>query len=275
MPVYAAWVLSLLFTAGTYLWIAPTLSLWWAFPILLGCFSFCQVLFAVYLATSTLFISKKPPEHPRRYARLAIMTALMWTHAFFRIYVKTEGKEKMPKEPTVIVCNHRAALDPTYIYTAFPRRRMAFMSKASVYHYPVVGCHMQRAGFLFIERDKPLQAARVIKRAARFVKEDGIDYGIFPEGTRSRDGSLLPFKSGAFVVAKKADAPIAVFTLQGSEKAWRLFSLRPARVYLRLEEVIPAETVREKTAEELSDMSRAIMEKALREHPLPTPRKKD
>ena len=126
---------------------------------------------------------------------------------------------------------------------------------------------MQRAGFLFIERDKPMQAMRMLHRAARFIKEDGIDYGIFPEGTRSRDGSLLPFKSGAFVAAKRADAPIAVFTLQGSEKAWRVFSLRPAHVLLRLEQIIPVETVREKTPEELSDMARTIMENALQEHP--------
>ena len=87
-----------------------------------------------------------------------------------------------------------------------------------------------------------------------------MNYGVFPEGTRSKDGNLLPFKSGAFLLAKKADVPIAVMTVEGSENA---LALRFKRVRVTVCDVIPVEDVRALSPEELSDRARAIMEAAL------------
>ena len=81
-----------------------------------------------------------------------------------------------------------------------------------------------------------------------------------PEGTRSKDGRLLPFKSGAFVLAKKADVPIAVMKIEGSENA---LSFRFPRVTVTVLDVIPVEEVRALTPDALSERSRAVMEAAM------------
>lgn len=274
MIVRLSLVLSLLLSVGLCVFCYPALSPFLAPLLFVGFFLSCQLLFALYLILSTLLLSKKPPEHPSRYAQNAIRVALDWFLALFRIRVHLVGDKALPNTPMVLVCNHRSALDPVYIYLAYPKRRMAFVAKSSVKNYFIVGAHMNRAAFLFIERDKPLQGLRTMNRAARFVKEDGIDYGIFPEGTRSKDGTLLPFKSGAFLAAKKADVPVAVFTLHGTAGAFHALPLRSSHVYLRLEEIIPLETVRAETHEELAETAHAIIDKALTERPLPTPKEK-
>ena len=247
----------------------PALSPLWAPLLFVGGFFGLQLLFAVYLFLSTLLISKKEPTHPSRYAQDACRFALDWFLALFRIRVHIVGDKKLPNTPVVLVSNHRSFLDPVCIYTVLSKRKMAFVAKASVRKYPIVGAHTMRAGFLFIERDKPLQGLRVMNRAARFIKEDGIDFGIFPEGTRSRDESLLPYKSGAFLAAKKADVPVAVFTLHGTRGAFHALPLRSSHVYLRLEEVIPVSRVREMTPDELADYCHTATENALTERPLP------
>ncbi|MBO5653397.1 MAG: 1-acyl-sn-glycerol-3-phosphate acyltransferase [Clostridia bacterium] len=274
MYVRLSLLLSLVASAVVCVVAYPTLSPFWAPLLFVGGFVGFQLLFALYLILSTLLISKKEPEHPSPYAQLSCLFALDWFLALFNIHVHVVGDKALPKEPVVLVSNHRSFLDPVCIYTALPKRRMAFVAKASVRRYPVVGAHTLRAGFLFIERDKPLQGLRVMNRAARFVKEDGIDYGIFPEGTRSRDGSLLPYKSGAFLAAKKAGAPVAIFTLHGTHGAFRALPILPAHVYLRLEEIIPADRVQEMTPDELAEYSHAVTEKALSERPLPVKKKK-
>ena len=87
-----------------------------------------------------------------------------------------------------------------------------------------------------------------------------MNYGIFPEGTRAKDENLLPFKSGAFALAKKADAPITVIAIRGSEKA---FSFRFPRVTVTALDVIPVEDVRALTVDELAERARAMIETAL------------
>ena len=268
MYVRLSLFLSLLLAVGICFFTYPALSPLFAPLLFLLAFVAFQLLFAAYLFLSTLLISKKPPEHPSHYAQGAIRVALDWFLALFRIRIHLVGDKKLPEGPVVMVCNHRSALDPVYIYLAYPKRRMAFVAKSSVRKYPIVGAHTLRAGFLFIERDKPLQGLRTMNRAARFVKEDGIDYGIFPEGTRSRDGALLPFKSGAFLAAKKADVPVAVFTLHGTASAFRALPLRPSHVYLRLEEIIPVGSVREMTPDALAEAAHSIIDRALSERPL-------
>lgn len=252
-------IISALFSGALTLGVLSLHPLW-ALPIFLGAYLACNLIYVIYLVLSALLFSKEPPARPSRFALFSIRLALPWVTTLLRLPVKVSGREKLPDEKHIYVCNHRSAMDPVYLMTAFPRRTAAFVSKSSVRKYPIVGGYMNAAGFVFIDRDSPMQSLRCIHRAAKYVKEErDLNYGIFPEGTRSRDGSLLPFKSGAFVLAKKSDTPIAVFTMTGSESAFRHFPFHRPRIRITVAGIIPVEDVRALSVDELSDRARAIM----------------
>ena len=139
---------------------------------------------------------------------------------------------------------------------------MAFVSKQSVAKYPFIGPYMNACAYVFIDRDSPMQSLRAIHRAAKYVRDARIDYGIFPEGTRGKGKELLPFKSGAFVLAKKADAPIAVLSMDGSEGFVSRLPFRLPRIQLTVKGLIPVEEVRAMTPDALSARTREMMEKA-------------
>jgi len=212
---------------------------------------------------TSLFFSKEPPVRPGRLASFTVRLALPWFASVLGTRLKVVGKEKMPSTHAVYVCNHRSAFDPVFLMSAFPHRKTAFVSKLSVQKYPFIGPYMNKCGYVFVDRDSPMQAMRAIHRAAKYVKENKLNYGVFPEGTRSKDNSLLPFKSGAFVLAKKADTPIAVMTIEGSETAISGLPFRLPRVKVTVLGIIPVEDVRALSPDELSDRARALMEAAL------------
>lgn len=257
------WLASAAITGLLY-YANPTLHLAWILPLLIGFFLAICILFVVYLEISSFFLPKDPPkEKPRPYAFHTIRLALPWFITLLGTRIRVTGRERLPSEPTVLVCNHRSAFDPVFLICGFKRRKMAFVSKASVLKYPFIGPYMNSAACVFIDRDSPMQSMRAIHRAAGYVKNAGIDYGIFPEGTRSRDGQLLSFKEGAFVMAKKAGAPITVLVMQGSETAISGLPFHRPKIRITVVGVIPKEEVAALTNEEISARVRSMMESAL------------
>lgn len=262
MLYFFFWLEALLGGAGIYFLTDRAFHPLWLIPIVLGLFVALCLLYLVYLYVSGELLPKGNPAHVRPFAAWSVRRALHWFMRIFCVSIKVQGAQKLPKDtPVVLVCNHRSALDPVFIICGLRRRKIAFVAKQSVMKYPVVGPYARRAGFLGIDRESPMQAMRTIHRAAKFIREDGVDYGIFPEGTRSRTGELLPFKSGAFLMAKKADAPIAVLTMDGSAEVFPgLRRLRRPRVKITVCEIIGVDEVRSKTHEELSGRVRGVME---------------
>lgn len=262
MLYYIFWFMAALATGGAYA-LAPSLHPAFILPILLGFFVALCLLFLLFILVTPIFFPKGTPEHPSPYASRAIRVALGWFMRIFCVKLRVVGKEKLPEGPVVYVCNHRSALDPVFIICGLPHRKMAFVSKQSVLKYPIVGPHMRRAAFLGIDRESPMQSMRAIHRAARYVREDGIDYGIFPEGTRARGEGLLPFKNGAFLLAKKADVPIAVLTMRGSDTALSRLPWRRPNIKITVTDIIDTESVRTLSHDELAARARAAMENDL------------
>ena len=233
----------------------------WLIPIGIGAFFALVLLHFVYLFVTSLFFSKQTPARHSPYRRAITILSLKMVLCLLRVRVRTRGTELLPKEPFILISNHRSIWDPVVSMVAFDNRKLAFIAKAPVMKYPIVGPHIRHCCCLGIERDKPLQSLRVVNRAAKFVKEAGMDYGIFPEGTRTKNGRVGAFKSGAFLAAKKADAPIVVMTTEGTESFRRFSPL----VTLTVRSVIDVETVRAKSIEELAEESRDIIVTALGE----------
>ena len=262
MLYFFFWLESAIAVGALYLFV-PSLHPVWILPLLLGGFLALCILFVCYLMITSLFFSKEPPARPGRFASLTVRLALPWFSSFLGTRIRVKGKEKMPKTNAIYVCNHRSAFDPVFVMSAFPHRRTAFASKLSVQKYPFIGPYMNACGYVFIDRDSPLQSLRAIHRAAKYVKEQKINYGIFPEGTRAKDGALLPFKSGAFVLAKKSDTPIVVMTIEGSETAISGLPFHLPRIKITVVGTIPVEDVRTLTPDELSDRARTMMQDSL------------
>ena len=142
-------------------------------------------------------------------------------------------------------------------------RKIAFISKASNFKIPVAGPYIHNAGFLAIDRQNAMKAMRTIKRAAELVVSEQMIMGIYPEGTRSKSGELLEFKEGAFLLAKRAKAPVVVITTKGTNKIAKRMLIKSTKVELDVIEVIDKETVQNLKLNELSAHVRESIANAL------------
>ena len=142
-----------------------------------------------------------------------------------RIHVQVEGREHIPTQPSIFMSNHVSNLDPPIILPFLPFRT-AFFIKRSLLKIPLVGYGMRLAGFIPVDRDGRLESARESVQFANKVLASGVNISTFPEGTRSRDGRLLPFKKGPFYLAMESGAPIIPISIWGSEHMMTKGSLR-------------------------------------------------
>jgi 1-acyl-sn-glycerol-3-phosphate acyltransferase len=132
------------------------------------------------------------------------------------------GDEHMRPNGAVYACNHSSNVDPPAMFLALKRLfpRVAVLYKAELRRLPVLVWAFDIAGFVALERANPDQSWPAVERAAEKLRS-GTSFLIFPEGTRSRTGDLLPFKKGGFVMAIKAQAPIVPVALVGGRNAMR------------------------------------------------------
>ncbi len=133
---------------------------------------------------------------------------------------RIEGWERLPEEirdrrqPVIFMSNHESQLDPPFVLTAIPVPAV-FIAKKELKWVPFIGWAAAAAGVIFIDRGDRERAIRSIHEAAMKVR-GGRSVVIFPEGTRTRTGELLPFKKGSFVLAQDADVPIVPFGIHGA-----------------------------------------------------------
>ena len=161
------------------------------------------------------------------------------------IRYRTVGAERIQRSRAAVYCvNHSSNVEPPVVISVL--RDLApdlkILYKAELRKLPVLGRAFEAVGFVPLERGNPEQSLPAIDRAAAALAA-GASFLIFPEGTRSRTGELLPFKKGGFVMAIKAQAPVVPVALIGARDAMRKGSpiIRPVTVSVRIGE--PLETV--------------------------------
>jgi len=133
------------------------------------------------------------------------------------------GAEHIRAVPAAVYAvNHASNVEPPILFAVlhplFPRLRVLY--KAELRKLPILTRAFDLAGFIPLERGNRDQSLPAIERAAEALRE-GNSFLIFPEGTRSRTGELLPFKKGGFVMALKAQAPIVPVAIKGARDAMR------------------------------------------------------
>ena len=244
---------------GSILLVFGTQIHWlWLLPICAGMYVALNALFFCALWFSTIFLPsvKEPIEKPRNYYGI-IQFVCDWAMTALLVKINFKGMEKFPEEPFVLVSNHISNFDPVVALAKIKGRKIAFISKPSNFKIPVAGPYTHNAGFLAIDRQNAMKAMRTIKRASELVVSEQMIMGIYPEGTRSKTGELLEFKEGAFLLAKRAKAPVVVITTKGTDKIAKRMVLRSTKVELDVIEVIDKETVQEL---KLSDLSAHVRE---------------
>lgn len=183
-----------------------------------------------------------------------------------RVHVHREGFEKLPSEaPVLFVSNHRSNFDPIITWYELHRFDLAFISKEENFHIPLFGRIVRRCAFLSIDRKNPRNAVRTMKRAVNLLDRQEVSIGLYPEGTRSRTGELLPFHHGLFRIAVKAKVPVVVAVLEGTEQVKRHFPLRRTDVRFAVLRVFRPEEYAGKSTEEIGEMIREVMLQGLQQ----------
>jgi 1-acyl-sn-glycerol-3-phosphate acyltransferase len=143
------------------------------------------------------------------------------------IKVKITGKENViPKTPYVFVSNHRSLFDIPVLQRYVPND-FSFIFKKEIARVPLFGWQMQLGPHIIINRQNPEKAMKSIENAKKMLTKGKISVLIFPEGTRSKTGEMLPFKRGAFHLAAQVGFPIIPVTISGTEN---LFQKKPLKI---------------------------------------------
>lgn len=194
--------------------------------------------------------------------------ALMWSRSGLMmagVRLRVSGTEHVPAgEPVIFMGNHQGNFDILVLSPAIPRR-FSWLAKEELFRIPLFGAAMRRAGYIPIDRSDGRKALRSLDAAAKRIRA-GASVVVFPEGTRTADGSLLPFKKGGFILAERAGVPIIPFTINGSMRVNprnTVQLIRGAQISVRFGEPVPTSGAGALKGAELMERVRAAIEAGL------------
>jgi len=130
---------------------------------------------------------------------------------------RVEGRKKIdPKTTYVMVSNHQSGTDILLLFRLY--RHYKWVAKQSLFYWPFIGWNMWLNGYISITRTRGRSKLMMMDKAANAVR-DGNSVMLFPEGTRTRDGNIQPFKTGAFRLALDTKSPILPVAIKGTYSA--------------------------------------------------------
>jgi 1-acyl-sn-glycerol-3-phosphate acyltransferase len=147
------------------------------------------------------------------------MRAVRFGNRIAGIKVRVTGIENIPASACIFAANHISNVDPLAFVPAIPRR-VSILVKKELYRVPILAAAMRGAEFVPVDRKDAEAAAASVDRAVQIFQK-GVSFAIYPEGTRSPDGRLRPFKRGAFVMAIQTGAPIVPVSISGAQHLMR------------------------------------------------------
>ena len=237
----------------------------WLLPVFLLAFLLGHGLYVLFWWLLSLPVDRKKPiekQNPRSLRACALTGRLLCLYGGIR--PRLVGEEKLPKDrPFLLVSNHRSLFDPLTAIYLFRRCRLAFVSKPSNLAIPLVGDVMYAMGCLAIDRENDRAALKTILTAADYLKRGVCSMAIYPEGTRSRNGELLPFHAGSFKIAQRAGVPLVIACTQGTENMKQRLLRRGKPVTVTVLQVLPPETVKAMSTQELAALARSAIQNCL------------
>jgi 1-acyl-sn-glycerol-3-phosphate acyltransferase len=190
-------------------------------------------LYTVFMGTLSLALSLRDPEGRRQH-----WCAVTWSRMIAGTVgarVGVHGAEHLcAGESYVFLSTHRSYMDIPVMLGYLPAQ-LRIAAKREVFMIPFLGWHMRRAGHISINRGSTQEAVASLKRAAGEIRP-GLSVFLFPEGTRTRDGSLQPFKKGGFRFALQTGLPVVPVTIEGTRQLLPrdsiVFRPGPVRMYI-------------------------------------------
>lgn len=182
-----------------------------------------------------------------------------------RVRVEVQGQGNIPAHTACIfMANHVSNLDPPALIPHIPGRTSVFL-KSSLMRIPVLGYAFKLGDLIPVERDGRVESAQQSVSAARDVMSRGLHITVFVEGTRSRDGRMLPFKKGPFYLAMETGAPCVPVSIYGTEQLMRKGSahIRPGVAHIQFHP--PLYPANFSSREELMDAMRTAIASGLPE----------
>jgi 1-acyl-sn-glycerol-3-phosphate acyltransferase len=181
-----------------------------------------------------------------------------WILATSGVRVRITGLDQLVAGRSyVFAANHQSIYDIPILFASVPFQ-LRIVSKASLGRIPFMGWHLRRAGHLLVDRRKP--GADIVQKMARLVGESS-SLIVFPEGTRSVDGTLGRFKKGPFLVALDAGLPVVPVSLAGSRHVMKKGRLMvcPAEIALTIHPPVPTTGVSRAEVTAFADRIRVIV----------------
>lgn len=192
-----------------------------------------------------------------------------WAQRWARLIVRTTGVRverggaALPaeSESCIFVANHASIYDIPIVFSAVPRQ-LRIMAKVALGYVPFIGWHLLRGGHVLVNRANP--GAAIFKRMQRMTGQNA-SLIFFPEGQRTRDGQVRPFKAGVFLLAIESGLPVVPLTIVGSRMVMprgRLM-VRPATVRVVVHDPIPTADLSRRDARALAERVRSIVASGL------------
>jgi 1-acyl-sn-glycerol-3-phosphate acyltransferase len=206
----------------------------------------------VFLGLTTILVSyfSRTGNAPHRVARLWGRLILFFSH----VPVRVRGLSQLtPDQSCIYMANHQSNFDIP-VLLAFLPVQFRWLAKEELFRIPVFGRSMRGCGYISIDRSDRRSAFKSLKLAAEAIR-GGVSVLIFPEGTRSVDGSIQAFKKGGFVLAIESGVPIVPVCIQGTHAIMPKghLSIRPGPVTLKILAPIDTMAFTYKTKERLMD----------------------
>ena len=204
---------------------------------------------------------------------LVLALARLWSRVILGVPgVKLEVKMRAPLEPGrpyVFMPNHASMVDIWVVFVAIPAS-FRFIAKKQLASIPLFGWAMAAGRFIFIDRQNAASARRTMDEASRRIRA-GQSVVIFPEGTRTRDGRLLPFKKGGFHLAIDSGAAVVPVAIKGSREVMPRGAalIRAGTVTLEVDAPIPTTGLTTSDRDALIEKVRSRVAAMLGEPPEP------
>ena len=246
--------------------------LWALYAVLglLGAVVAAIILYFLFVFFCSLFIDKKKEYNKdSKFFRFLMQTSTGIGMRIMRIHYDLVDLDKIPEgKQMLFVCNHRSNFDPLISWRLLRKHYPSFISKEENFKIPFYGRYITRSCFMSIDRENPRNAMKTIERASKLLEENEVSIAVYPEGTRSKGCELLPFHNGVFKIAQKANVPVVVLTIQGTERVARNYPWKRTLVRLKCVGVIPADQVKGVKTSIVADQAREMMEKDLSDFPI-------